>query len=155
MWLLVVGGCTVGTRIQVSRKVCLSCASFAGRLLCHDGAVLLARCPSTTLGTIKKHLPLPVSPAVNCTPMPLPGRVLSRKLQSFTSSRAANDAAPVESARQQTSSPVVTRPVDARVDAADSFLLPVDLGSSSQKREATKETVLFSSAGPLFADLFF
>ena len=119
--------------------------------LCHDGAVLLARCPSTTLGTIKKHLPLPVSPAV----MPLPGRVLSRKLQSFTSSRAANDAAPVESARQQTSSPVVTRPVDARVDAADSFLLPVDLGSSSQKREATKETVLFSSAGPLFADLFF
>ena len=123
--------------------------------LCHDGAVLLARCPSTTLGTIKKHLPLPVSPAVNCTRMPLPGRVLSRKLQSFTSSRAANDAAPVESARQQTSSPVVTSPVDARVDAADSFLLPVDLGSSSQKREATKETVLFSSAGPLFADLFF
>ena len=86
--------------------------------------------------------------------MPLPGRVLSRKLQSFTSSRAANDAAPAESARQQTSSPVVTRPLDARVDA-DSFLLPVDLGSSSQKREATKEMVLFSSAGPLFADLFF
>ena len=85
--------------------------------------------------------------------MPLPGRVLSRKLQSFTSSRAANDAPPAESARQQTSSPVVTRPLDARVDA-DSFLLPVDLGSLT-KREATKETVLFSSAGPLFADLFF